>query len=993
MSILGRIYLRCVTLAAVIAAVGLLGCSGEPTEPSGSSGFISDSPGGNEGDDRADSGSSGVGGGGPVTPEDADRTITEADIIHVQDNRLYALSRYSGLSVIDVSVKDNLTLLGHYAASGIPFEIYVREGVAYTMFSSWGQDVYDESSDTYKWVQTSRIEALDVSNPSHIQQIGSFDLPGAISDSRMVGDVIYTVTFEDGYCYRCATTPNTTVTALSVKSPASIGIVDRLSYTDDDPNGYGWHRSVTVTQNRMYIAGIEWNGSSEGHSTIQVIDISDPAGHLVQGASVEAKGQIQSRWQMDEYNGVLRVISQPGVWWTDAVPAVQTFTVVSSQDLQPLGYAELSLPKPESLRAARFDGERAYAITAEQIDPLFTIDLSDPAHPKQAASLEIPGWIYYIEPRGDRLYTLGFDNTNPTGSLHVSLFNVADLKRPLLLERVAFGGEWSSVGEDQDRIHKAFKILDDLGLVLVPYSAWDWDTLDTCGSYKSGIQLIDFTADTLKLRGVAPSRGQARRAFVHDTRLFAVSDEEVRTFNIDDRDAPVRSGRLPLAINVSQTAVVGALVARLNADWWTSEPRLEVAPVSDPSRTLPLGGLDLAPLLDASPEGGCGWGMYGARLFAEGQYLYFVWPSGDGMKTRIAVIDLTDATAPKIAGQLTLDSSLFGYGYYGGAVASGDTVVQAGTTLVFRHILWNDFELPSPSNPLHAWLDVVDLSNPTSPALASKVPLRDGLGYTLLRVEGTTVMTSHWESVLDDSAKVKFYFDRVNVANPHDPTVFTPVNVPGSLVMFDGASRRILTVDYNRIAMAVASGQDCWSKYGYAYGVSFEPEDPKDYYGYGSGTCTITKRSFKLCDVQGSSASLIDVQPIEDGTHLSPMLVGDDRVFAVANNVLWYKDSDPSAPSYKLMVVGGMRDGLIHLAYTERKEAWTLSPVETAGQRLLLASWSPSSLWVLDATNLDNLTVEKRAELPSYAWDVTVSGNQALCSMGPYGLAVADISP
>ena len=66
---------------------------------------------------------------------------------------------------------------------------------------------------------------------------------------------------------------------------------------------------------------------------------------------------------------------------------------------------------------------------------------------------------------------LGFDNTDPAGSLNVSLFDVADLAHPAMLARVPFGGQWSMLPEDQDRIHKAFKIVDDLGAIAVAHPA------------------------------------------------------------------------------------------------------------------------------------------------------------------------------------------------------------------------------------------------------------------------------------------------------------------------------------------------------------------------------------------------------------------------------------------------------------------------------------------------------------------------------------------
>ena len=387
-----------IILAAVAGTTGLLACGTEGVNPRGD--YVSDNPFGNPGKNTDGGGTSSSGSSGaPTANPDPERLISEADIIQVNDNKLYALSRYSGLSVIDIAQQDQLSLLGHHESSAEPFEMYLKGNIIYALYNSWGQSVFDAETNTWSWVQSSRIEALNISNPADIQVIGTFDLPGRISDTRIVGDVLYAVTFEDGYCWGCQPERTTTVTSLNVANPASIGIVDQLYYGDSDPFGYGWQRSVSATTERLYIAGIEWDGTGEGHSNIQVVDISDPAGQLVEGTSVVAKGQIESRWQMDEHEGVLRVVSQPGVWWTNGVPTVQTFSVNSSQDIVPLGTLDLTLPMPERLRSARFDGTRAFAVTAVQTDPLFTIDLSNPAAPAQLGEVEIPGFIYHIEPR------------------------------------------------------------------------------------------------------------------------------------------------------------------------------------------------------------------------------------------------------------------------------------------------------------------------------------------------------------------------------------------------------------------------------------------------------------------------------------------------------------------------------------------------------------------------------------------------------------------
>ncbi|WP_437973910.1 beta-propeller domain-containing protein [Sorangium sp. So ce295] len=1004
MTFLSRTYASWLVLATAAASAGLTGCGKGSTGPSepGSTDFISDNPRAGGGRDTAadgGEGSAGTGGdGAPTAPPadgDAERAITEADIIQVKDGKLYALSQYSGLSIIDISRRDRLSLLGRYRASGIPFEMYLRDGVVYAMFSSWTQYIYDAATGEYSYEQSSHIEALDVSNPAAIQQIGSFDLPGAISDSRIVGDVLYTVTFEDGGCWGCKESRNTTVTSLAVSDPAEIAVVDQLSY-DDDPNDYGWQRSVSVTQDRMYIAGIEWDGTDEGHSTIQVVDISDPGGALVEGASVEAVGQIQSRWQMDEHEGVLRVVSQPGLWRTDALPGVQTFAVASSQELTPLGFTELTLPRPETLRSVRFDGDRAYAITAEQTDPLFTIDLSDPEHPAQLGELEMPGWVYHMEPRGDRLLALGFDNAATDGALHVSLFDVSDLAKPTMLERVHFGGDWASFAEGQDRIHKAFTILDDLGTILVPYSGWDIDEAEGCGSYESGVQLVDFTADTLTKRGSAPARGQARRAFVHDTRLFAVSDQEVGTFNIDDRDAPVEAADLALATVVSNTVATGDLVVRMGADWWTQAAELEVVYAADPGRTEPIGKLDLSTLASGSKSDCYGSGLSSAQLFAHGQYAYLLWPSyTDSTKTSLAVIDLTNPEAPRIASQRDLpftSNALYYNGYYGRIVPAGAAVVQAGSTLVLRNVedpyyYYEDGGGAPPPQPRDPSLEIIDLWNPSSPTHRS-LPLPDGAGYTGLQLDGTTVLTSHWVPLQNDPSRARFYLDRIDVADPSSAVVRTPVNVPGSLLTFDGASDRALTVDYQVIEVPVAGYKECYSAF--SYNAEFVPANQQNYDG--PGVCRGTRHTLKLLDVGSASASLRDEHTLDDDTRLDQVFVGDDRVFMYTSGYYAVGDAvGGGAYTSGILVASGLEGGSIDVAMKELSSPDAGWPRAVDGTRLLLAGYNPPGLSVLDAADLDELTLEMKGELSSYVSQVTISGDNALCALWYHGLEVVDL--
>ena len=267
------------------------------------------------------------------------------------------------------------------------------------------------------------------------------------------------------------------------------------------------------------------------------------------GARLSVAGAILSRWQLDERDGILRVISQDGAGRTGngiGAPRIETFQIVSAQSFVPLGRATMQLPTQEGLRTVRFDGARAYAITYNQTDPMFVIDLSDPRAPRQRGALYMPGFMFYLEPYGDRVIGLGIDRTDTRGSLNVSLFDVSNADAPRMLARVPFATPGitedyeilnSEVSEDQDRIQKAFHVYPD-GMVVVPFTALHSYGAygDLCANDGGGIQLVSWQSDTLIKHALLPVPGNPRRALENGVEVLAVSDSNVREFSLASVD-------------------------------------------------------------------------------------------------------------------------------------------------------------------------------------------------------------------------------------------------------------------------------------------------------------------------------------------------------------------------------------------------------------------------------------------------------------------------
>jgi hypothetical protein len=105
----------------------------------------------------------------------------------------------------------------------------------------------------------------------------------------------------------------------------------------------------------------------------------------------------------------------------------------------------------ERIYAVRFMGPVGYVVTFRQTDPLYTLDLSDPAHPRVVGALALTGYSAYLHPvSATRLIGVG-QNADSVGHVlgaQVSLFDVSDLAKPSRLATYALASSVSAAGMD-----------------------------------------------------------------------------------------------------------------------------------------------------------------------------------------------------------------------------------------------------------------------------------------------------------------------------------------------------------------------------------------------------------------------------------------------------------------------------------------------------------------------------------------------------------------
>jgi hypothetical protein len=286
---------------------------------------------------------------------------------------------------------------------------------------------------------------------------------------------------------------------------------------------------------------------------------------------IETRGQVQDKFKMQLTGDVFACVTMD---WNAIESRVQTFSLADPKAPQKLG--NLLIKQGEQLYATRFAGPLLYAVTFRRIDPLWIIDLYDPANPRKVSELELPGWSTYIHPLGDRLLTIGID-VDQTWRTSLQLFEVADPAKPALLSRELIGDKWSSTEANYNE--KALTVLPENNLVLLPISLSDNNT------YKQGIQIVDLERDKLRPRGFIDQDFYVRRATLHRDRVVSISSDEMLAVDVTDRDQPKITSRTELSWPVDQVILAGDHLLEFSSSYGNA-PRVHVVTAAEPSKIL-----------------------------------------------------------------------------------------------------------------------------------------------------------------------------------------------------------------------------------------------------------------------------------------------------------------------------------------------------------------------------------------------------------------------
>ena len=387
--------------------------------------------------------------------------VDEADIIKTDGNNIYVVSG-SCMHIVRAYPAPDAKVLSTLHFSGQPQALYINNNrvvlIATDSLSKPFSPCTPGSCSQYPAAtRRTLIYVFSVQDPSAPVLVRELDINGDYTSSRMIGTQLYFVTGTP-VPYRLedlelpaihddrggVTTPpvygfNTTDQAYAF---STIGSLDVAGTSPVPAKTFlvGTAGTVYVSPSYLYIA-VPGKGMYQGSSSTTIHSFALDNGKFRYSAGGKVDGTLLSQYSMDEYGGNLRVattIDTVGRRWTTASSSMVT---VLDAALNPIGTLARIAPG-ERIYAARFMGERLYLVTFRQTDPFFVIGLFDPRHPVVLGELKIPGFSNYLHPY-DANHIIGIGKESQWGALKIALFDVSDVRHPVVKDSKTIGGQGS----------------------------------------------------------------------------------------------------------------------------------------------------------------------------------------------------------------------------------------------------------------------------------------------------------------------------------------------------------------------------------------------------------------------------------------------------------------------------------------------------------------------------------------------------------------------
>ncbi len=394
---------------------------------------------------------------------------------------------------------------------------------------------------------STRSTVIDVSNPASPRVLSSTKIDGSVASSRMVDGVMHLVlaNYQD---YYYDVLPRLGAPELDVSGIDSQTILPKYTRTNADgseesgnvvtwenlyhpgnPDGFGVVTVVDMdidadarftavgvvaepgliysSTEALYLTNTNYDWQGNNRTTTDIYKFKYDGRNATPVAFGTVSGRILNQYSMSEYNGNLRVATTTDpTWFFDEATGTGGQVTQSTNSVYVLSQADASLnvigkieniAPGESIQSARFMGDRGYVVTFLQVDPLFTVDLADPANPKLIGQLKVPGFSTFLTPiDANHMLAVGQYVPPPESpgnwGVQLSIFDVTDFANPTLKSNVIIGADANTSAYSEALWDpKALTYFAEGGVVALPMSIYEYTYFEDGGMVDGGIADVE----------------------------------------------------------------------------------------------------------------------------------------------------------------------------------------------------------------------------------------------------------------------------------------------------------------------------------------------------------------------------------------------------------------------------------------------------------------------------------------------------------------------
>ena len=369
--------------------------------------------------------------------------VDESDIAKIDGSYIYTVEdKYIVITDIrDGKLKEVTRFLPKdCGASDRVMEIYVDGDQLILVVQCYETSLEEDSAFCYEMngKSTTQIQVYSIVDRKNPEFEGRLIQDGYYNTSRKIGDVVYLFTqynmtsdvvgyVEKEYTSVIPKVNGEKVAAGEIYLPESSGesgiLVSSLDVNKPDKvldsklviSGYA---QTYISKDALYLYEEDYDGAMITNIAKFALD----EGRISGVAAAAVRGYVRDTFAINASDGYLRVLT------TDYSTEDEVNALYILDENMKLTGQLTGIAPGEEIYAARFMGNTGYFVTYRNTDPLFTVDLSDPAKPEIIGELKVTGFSEYLHFWDDtHLLGIGYESDENTGNIEnikLSMFNI-----------------------------------------------------------------------------------------------------------------------------------------------------------------------------------------------------------------------------------------------------------------------------------------------------------------------------------------------------------------------------------------------------------------------------------------------------------------------------------------------------------------------------------------------------------------------------------------